>query len=69
MKYWKMQLGDELELFEDGNKTLGWNGCLGKNDSMEWSVVEIMDEVVLNKDEPIDSKTLVSKWMVEGLGV
>ena len=63
------KLGDELEWVEDGNKILGWNGCLGNNESMEWSVVEIMDEVVVNKDEPTDSKRLVSKWLVEGLGV
>ena len=62
-------LGDEFEVVEDGNNILGWNGFLGKNESMEWSVVEIMDDVVVNKDEPTDSKRLVSKWMVEGLGV
>ena len=62
-------LWDELEVAEDGNKVLGWNGCLGKNEFVEWSVVEIMDEVAVNKDEPTDSKRLVSKWLVEGLGV
>ena len=57
-------LEDELGVFGDGNKTLGWKGSLGMNDFVEWSVVEIIDEVVINKDEFIDSK-----WMVEGLGV
>ena len=42
-------LEDELEVFGDGNKTLGWRGSLGMNDYVEWSVVEIIDEVVLNK--------------------
>ena len=48
----------------DGNKTLGWRGSLGLNDSVEWSAVEVIDEVVINKDEFTDSK-----WLVEGLGV
>ena len=58
-----------VEVGEDGNNTLGWNGCFGIKGSVEWSVVEIMDEVVVNRDEPCDSKRLVSKWVVEGLGV
>ena len=62
-------LGDELEVVKDGNKILGWNGCLGKNEFVAWSVVEIMDEVVVNRDEPTYSIRLVSKWLVEGLGV
>ena len=62
-------LGDELEVIWDGNNILGWNGCLGKKESVEWSVVEIMDEVVVNSDDPTDSIRLVSKWVVEGLGV
>ena len=56
-------LENELEVFGDGNKTLGWRGSLGMNDSVEWSVVEIIYEVVLNKDEFKNSE-----WMVEGLG-
>ena len=63
------KLVDGVEAVEDGNNTLGRNGLLGTNGSMEWSVVEIMDEVVVNRDEPIDSKRLVYKWAVEGLGV
>ena len=63
------KLVDGVEVLEDGNNTLGWNGCLGTNGSVEWSVVEIMGEVVVNGDEPWDSKRLVSKWVVEGLGV
>ena len=57
-------LGDELEVVWDGNNILGWNGCLGKNESVQWSVVEIIDEVVVNRDEPTDSIKLVSKWVV-----
>ena len=57
-------LDDEIEFFGDGIKTLGWRGSLGMNESVEWSVVEIIDEVVLNKDEFTDYE-----WMVEGLGV
>ena len=52
-------LGDELVVFGDGNKILGWSGSLGMKYFVEWSVVEIIDEVVLNKDEPTDSKWLV----------
>ena len=44
------KLVDVLEVVEDGNNILGWNGCLGKNESVEWSVVEIMDYVVVNRD-------------------
>ena len=51
-------------MFGDGNKTLGWRGSLGMKDSVEWGVVEIIDEVVLNKLE-----FTKSKWMVKGLGV
>jgi len=54
----------ELGVFGDGNKTLAWRGSLGMNDYVEWSVVEIIDDVVLNKDEFTDSE-----GMVEGLGV
>ena len=57
-------LEDELAVFGDGNKTLGWRGSLGMNYYVEWSVVEIIDEVVLNKFEFTDSK-----WLVEGLGI
>ena len=55
-------LEDELEVFGDGNKTLGWRGSLGMNDSVEWSVVEIIDEVVLNKYEFTDSKGMVEAY-------
>ena len=63
------KLVDGVEVVEDENNTLGWNGHLGINGYVEWSVVEIMDDVVVNRDEPCDSKRLVSKWEVEGLGV
>ena len=57
-------LEDELEVCGDGNKTLGWRGSLGMNDSVEWNVVEIIDDVVLNKGEFTNSE-----GKVEGLGV
>lgn len=63
------KLVDGVEVGEDGNNIVGWNGCFGINGSVEWSVVEIMDEVVVNSDDPTDSISLVSKWEVEGLGV
>ena len=57
-------LTDELEVFGDVNKTLGSRGSLEMNDYVDWIVVEIIDEVVLNKNEFTDSQ-----GMVEGLGV
>ncbi len=57
-------LTSELEIFWDGNKTLGWRGILGMNDYVEWGLVEIIDEVVLNKDE-----FTYFEGMVEGLRV
>ena len=57
-------LEHELAVFGDGNKTLGWRGSLGMKNYVEWGVVEIIDEVVLNKFEFTDSK-----WLAEGLGV
>ena len=48
-------------MVEDGNNVLGWNGFLEKNEFVECSVVEIMDEGVVNRDEPTDSIRLVSK--------
>ena len=63
------KLVDGVEVGADGNNILGWNVCLGINGFVEWSVVELRDEVVVNKDEPTDSKRLVANWEVEGLCV
>ena len=57
-------LTTELKGLGDGNKTLGRRERLAMNDYVERGVVEIIDEVVLNKDEFIDFE-----GMVEGLGV
>ena len=57
-------LEDVLGTLEDKLETLGWRGILGINGSVEWTVVDTIDEVVLNK-----VVFTVSEGMVERLGV
>ena len=49
-----VKLVDEVD---EGSKFLGCKGNLGLNGSMDWMVVETIDDVV------------VSKWGIEGLDI
>ena len=54
-------LEDGLENFEDELETLGWRGILGMNGFVEWTVVDIIDEVELNGDViTVSEDTIVS---------
>ena len=48
---------DDVDVGEYGNNILGCKGCLGENGSVDWIVVEIIDDI------------MVSKWEIEGLDV
>ena len=56
-KFAEYELVDEGCVGEYGNSILGCKGCLGINGSVEWRVVEIIDDI------------MVSKWEIEGLDV
>ena len=52
-----VELVDEVDIGDEGNKFLGCKGNLGLNGSVDWMVVETIDDL------------MVSKWGIEGLDV
>ena len=45
----KNKLLDDVDMGEYGNSILGCKGCLRINGSIDWRVVEIIDDVVVSK--------------------